>query len=293
MKVLITGANGQVGYELVRQAESKGIHYCAFERAELDITNIDTIEQAIAKCIPDIVINAAAYTTVDKAEDEPELAFSVNRDGVANLAKVCKFAKIPMIHISTDYVFDGTKKCAYTEEDIPNPLGVYGQSKWDGEQILRANLKSHIILRVSWVFGVHGNNFVKTMLRLGRERKDLRIVDDQHGGPTPAVAVADTLLQIAHQVIDGKKYLWGTYHYCGTPVVSWYEFARKIFQIAEEEVDISQPHLSKIQTKDYPAKAKRPLNSKLNCERINHAFSISPISWEPALLELVRNTQSK
>ena len=291
MKVLITGANGQVGYELVRQAESNGIDYCAFTRAELDITDSQAVEQAISNCKPDIIINAAAYTAVDKAEDEPELAFAVNRDGAENLAKACKSADIPMIHISTDYVFDGTKEGAYTEEDLPNPLGVYGQSKWEGEEIIRATLPNHIILRVSWVFGIHGNNFVKTILRLGKDHKELRIVADQRGGPTPADAIAETLLEIAHLVLHESRQLWGTYHYCGTPVVSWYDFAREIFQIAEEEISLSQPNIHKISTKDYPTKAKRPFNSALCCEHIKETFSMSPMSWKPLLIELIRNYQ--
>ena len=293
MKVLITGANGQVGFELVRQAESKGIDYCAFTRAELDITDSQAVEQVITTCKPDIVINAAAYTAVDKAEDEPELAFAVNRDGVANLAKACQGADIPMIHISTDYIFDGTKEGAYTEEDVPNPLSVYGQSKWEGEEVIRANLKKHIILRASWVFGIHGNNFVKTMLRLGRDHKELQIVADQRGGPTPAIAIAETLLQIAHLVIHESRQSWGTYHYCGTPIVSWYDFAREIFQIANEELGLSKPDLGKILTKDYPTRATRPLNSELDCESIKEAFSITPTSWKPVLVELVRNIEYK
>ena len=189
MRVLIPGSNGQVGRELVAWAAQHGVEAIGLTRVDLDLTDASVVEAVVHAHRPDAVVNAAAYTAVDRAESEPDVAFAVNRDGPAALAATCADLGIPLVHFSTDYVFDGTKSEPYVEDDPVAPLGVYGQSKWVGEEAVRTALDHHLILRVSWVFSRHGGNFVKTMLRLGREREALRVVADQHGGPTPAGAM--------------------------------------------------------------------------------------------------------
>ena len=287
MKVLITGANGQVGYELIRQAETKGFDYCAFTRAELDITNRDAIEQTFGNCKPDVLINAAAYTAVDKAEDEPELAFAVNRDGVANLAKTCKVAAIPMTHISTDYVFDGTKKEAYTEEDVPNPLGVYGESKLAGEEALREILPHNIILRTSWVFSSHGNNFVKTILRLASEREELRVVADQYGCPTSAQVIAEAILLVMPQLMASTQKS-GTYHFCQPEPTNWHGFAEKIVNTANKFISLTVKKINPITTDEFPTRAKRPANSILDTGKFIETFEYSIPLWTDSLFHVTR-----
>ena len=194
MKVLITGAQGQVGKELTQIANEKGFKVISAGRGDLDITQAINVESYITQCQPDIVINAAAFTAVDNAESEQDLAFAINRDGAKNIAGVCKKHNIPLLHISTDYVFDGTKSKPYSENDSVSPLGVYGESKWQGEEAIRKNLSDYLILRVAWVFGAQGNNFVKTMLRLGEDSDELNVVADQFGGSSPAKDIAQTLI---------------------------------------------------------------------------------------------------
>jgi dTDP-4-dehydrorhamnose reductase len=288
MKILITGANGQVGWELIRQAESRDIDFCAFTRTELDITKIDAVEQAIANCKPDIVVNAAAYTAVDKAEEQPELAIAVNRDGVANLAKACKVAAIPMIHISTDYVFDGTKEGAYTEEDDPNPLGVYGKSKQAGEEALGEMLPHHIILRTSWVFSSHGNNFVKTILRLAREREELRVVADQYGCPTSAQTIAEAILHVAPQLMASTQKS-GTYHFCQPEPTNWHGFAEAIVNTANKFTHLTVKKIKPITTDEFPTRAKRPANSILYTGKFIETFEYSIPSWDDSLHTVTRD----
>ncbi|MEO1632504.1 MAG: dTDP-4-dehydrorhamnose reductase, partial [Bacteroidota bacterium] len=221
MRVLIPGANGQVGRELVARAAQHDIEAMGLTRADLDLNDAKAVRAVVQAHQPDAVVNAAAYTAVDRAESEPDLAFAVNRDGPAALAAACADLGIPLVHFSTDYVFDGAKPEPYVEGDPAAPLGVYGQSKWEGEEAVRAALDRHLILRVSWVFSRHGGNFVKTMLRLGREREALRIVADQHGGPTPASAIADAALVTLRQASE-RNDDWGTYHFCGAPFTTWH-----------------------------------------------------------------------
>lgn len=285
MKVLITGANGQVGWELSKQARVKEIEIHAHDRHELDITDAKAVSMAVRNVVPDVVINAAAYTAVDKAEEEVDLAFAVNRDGTAYLASACLEAGIPLLHMSTDYVFDGSNKKAYAENDLAQPLGVYGQSKWDGEQAIRNTLEHYIILRTSWVFGSHGDNFVKTMLRLGRERDELRVVSDQRGCPTSATDIAGMLLDIVSQLGLQSSQAWGTYHFCNSGVTTWYDFAQVIFSEAEELKLLKTPLLVPISTLEYPTPAKRPENSVLDCGKIERTFNITRRPWQVALRE--------
>src|SRR3990167_4365122 len=227
MRIFITGGNGQVAYEIVHLAQQKKHRILAPSRDVLDITDSKAVTRAVQEFHPDVVINAAAYTRVDQAEKEQAEAYAVNCEGAKNLAIVCAEIERPLLHLSTDYVFDGKKTHPYLETDPIAPVNLYGDSKWQGEEAIREQCEQHIILRTSAVFGSHGVNFVKTILRLASEREELRIVADQITCPTPASAIAETLLKLA------TFSRWGTYHYCGSPAVSWYDFEKKIIQLAE------------------------------------------------------------
>jgi dTDP-4-dehydrorhamnose reductase len=288
MKILITGAQGQVGKELVSIANQRGFDVIAAGRAELDITKLKNIESYVEVHQPDLVINAAAYTAVDKAEEEQYIAYAINRNGVANLAAVSKEKNIPLLHISTDYVFDGAKSEAYSENDAVSPLGIYGISKWQGEEAIRQTLSQHIILRVAWVFGAQGNNFVKTMLRLAKDRDELNVVADQFGRPSPAKYIAKTLIALAEQYQKEKMLEWGTYHYCGDEKVSWCGFAEEIFKQAKEQGLIKKEiKVNAITTAEYPTPAKRPKNSMLDCQKIKNTFGIEMPSWKESLNQVL------
>lgn len=285
MKILLTGANGQVGYCLQQQLSESGWDFEALTRDELDITDTDAVNNVVVRIQPDIIINAAAYTAVDKAEQEQERVYAINRDGPSNLARAAKSINAAIVHISTDYVFAGDATGTYSEEDVTAPQGVYGQSKLEGEDAVIAANDKHIILRTAWVFGEHGNNFVKTMIRLGRSRDNLGIVADQEGGPTYAGDIASTILAIAKRYADGKPTPWGIYHYSGSPHISWFGFAQHIFAEVEQAGIYAKPipQLNAITTADYPTPAKRPANSKLDCSKIKHAFGLPPSDWQSAL----------
>ena len=285
MKILVTGANGQIGHCLQQQLGQKNWEFLAFTRAELDITDPQAVNQIVQRLCPNIIINAAAYTAVDKAEQELELAYAVNRDGPANLARAAKDVNAAIFHISTDYVFSGDATGAYTEDAPTNPQGVYGQSKLAGELAVTAVNDKHIILRTAWVFGEHGNNFVKTMIRLGKIKDVLNIVADQEGSPTYADDLAKVLLVVAQHYSEGKPTPWGTYHYSGQPYVSWYGFDREIFTEVEQAGLYVKPvpQLNAITTAEYPTPAKRPANSKLDCKKIEQAFGVAPSDWRSAL----------
>lgn len=287
MKVLLTGAKGQIGSEIGSEvaslSQNRDIDVSAFSREQLDITDKSAIAQVIQSISPDVLINAAAYTAVDRAEEEQDAAFAVNCRGVENLAEICNESAIPVIHLSTDYIFDGKKEGAYMEDDSPSPLSVYGESKWQGEQALRRILIEHIILRVSWIFGTQGNNFVKTMLRVGKDKKSIDVIADKIGCPTPAKDVAETLLTIVRHIAGRKENVWGTYHYCGSSAVSWYDFAKAIFMCAKERYDFNSIKLNPIHINDYPFVATRPVNSALDCHRIQEVFGIEPVLWQKGL----------
>ena len=279
MKILVTGSHGQVGFLLKRMLTNKA-ELLALTRQELDITNEDLVNETINDFKPHVVINAAAYTAVDNAESEEKIAFSINCDGPKYLAKAVNTYGGALIHISTDYVFEGCKSGEYSESDPVNPQGIYGKSKLAGEEVVRENCEKHIILRTAWVFGEHGNNFVKTMLRLGQERESIGIVGDQFGGPTYAGDIVNAIIKIINKIEDSDEVCWGTYHYSGLPYVSWFEFAQNIFTKAKEIGLIENiPKLTSIATKEFPTPAKRPKNSKLNCEVIENKFCIKPSNW--------------
>ncbi|MCH8031795.1 MAG: dTDP-4-dehydrorhamnose reductase [Bacteroidetes bacterium] len=282
MKLLVTGARGQVGAALVALAGVEEVEVVGLDRSGLDITDGDAVFRALEKCMPDIVVNAAAYTAVDRAEDEPELAFRVNRDGAEYVALACSQAGIPLIHLSTDYVFDGRKSEPYFEDDLPNPLGVYGRSKWEGEEAVQAALDRHVILRTSWVFSSQGSNFVRTILRLARDRDELRVVSDQHGCPTPADDIARALLVISRKLVEGQN-SWGAYHFAGHPPTTWFAFAQAIVHEASLRGLSRVESVAPISTSQYPIRAQRPKNSVLATDKIEATFGIRAAGWREAL----------
>ncbi len=281
VKILLVGAGGQVGQAVVRFAFALPIELFAVTRGQLDITDQAAIVAMLAKHRPSVVINAAAYTAVDKAESEPDLAQLINAQGPEHLAKACHAAAIPLIHLSTDYVFDGAKQSAYLESDSVNPQSVYGASKWAGEQAVRRYCKQHYILRVSWVFGIDGANFVKTILRLACERSELSIVADQYGCPTSAASIADVLVRMAYLAIESTGY--GTYHFSNGPVTTWYEFAQTIVEQARLLTSLKVESIQPITTLDYPTPAKRPANSELNSTLVCKLTGIPLTPWREEL----------
>jgi dTDP-4-dehydrorhamnose reductase len=289
MKLLVLGAGGQVGHELCRLAWPAGYSIAAFDRAGLDITDREGVLAVVARERPDVVVNAAAYTAVDRAETEPDIAWAGNCTGPANLAAACHEAAIPLIHLSTDYVFDGSKPGPYREDDPVAPLGVYGKSKEAGDKAVRDALLQHVILRTAWVYSAHGRNFVKTMLRLGQDRPVLRVVADQIGSPTSAGDIAAAIGAIVQQLNAGSR-LWGTYHFAGGGAVSWHGFAEAIFELAAPWNSTGRgppPLVEAITTADYPTPAQRPANSVLDCRRIGEVFGIVPRPWREALAEVI------
>lgn len=292
MKVLVTGANGQVGSEFSHSTLAKklNIEIFACDRKQLDITLLNNVEALINEHQPDVIINTAAYTAVDKAEDDADAAFAINELGPANLAKACHKFNIPLIQISTDYVFNGNKQGAYTEQDTPDPQGVYGKSKLAGELAVINAHSMHYIVRVAWVFGEYGNNFVKTMLRLAGN-DSLNIVADQFGGPTWAKDIADVCLLLAHRATsateDAPEY--GIYHYAGDVKTSWSGFSQAIFKSAINIGNISsQPQVKEIPTSEYPTPAQRPHNSTLNCNKIHQALNITSSNWQLGLEHVLK-----
>ena len=290
MKILLTGAGGQVGSEVVRRVS--GHELLALDRDGLDITDAGAVQQVLADSGAEVVVNAAAYTAVDRAEQESDLAFAVNRDGPAYLAAACADLGLPLIQLSTDYVFDGSKTEPYEESDPVAPLGVYGCSKWEGEAAVRRLLPAHLILRVSWVFGAYGHNFVKTILRLAREREQLRVVADQYGCPTYAGDIAGVLLKLVERVAQLTSSplqapFWGTYHYCGGPPTSWHGFAQTIVDVARVQEPLRVTGVVPIATEDYPTRAVRPANSVLNCEQLRVCHGIASRPWRAGLQAMI------
>ena len=285
MKVLVTGSKGQVG-SLVSKKLKNEIELLAIDFDELDITDETAVHECINAFQPNVVINCAAHTAVDKAEEESDLSYRINCDGPRFLARAAKNVDAVIIHISTDYVFSGDNTEAYIETDITAPQSVYGASKLAGELAVAEENPKHLILRTAWVFGEVGNNFVKTMLRLGRERQELGVIADQFGGPTYAGDIADTLITMA----KSSQYVscpWGVYNFSGMPYVSWHQFAKHIFAQAKSQGALANaPRVNAITTAEYPTAAKRPANSKLNCDKIFHTFDIRSSDWQSALQQI-------
>jgi dTDP-4-dehydrorhamnose reductase len=283
IKLLIVGAKGQVGSSLCLQAQQSW-QVLAVDRDELDISEREAVLRTVAQWQPNVIINAAAHTAVDKAEVEIDASYAINRDGPAFLAEAAQQVGAVLLHISTDYVFAGDKDGLYVETDPVDPQGVYGASKLAGEQAVVEHCSQHLILRTAWVFGEHGNNFVKTMLRVAAQRDSLGVVADQFGGPTYAGDIAAALLTMAQQALQPDFSAWGVYHYAGEPHVSWYQFAKAIFQVAEEQGLLARlPQVNGITTAEYPTPARRPANSRLDCRKIQLMFGIAPSDWQAAL----------
>ena len=285
--IAIIGSNGQLGWELVGRTFQQGIEALALDVPEIDITDPASIEKNLSAKELSLVVNAAAYTAVAQAESEPDLAYAVNRDGAAHLAEFCKQSAIPFIHISTDYVFNGSKAGPYSEDDPVAPLGIYGRSKESGETEVRERVHKHLIIRTAWLYGVHGRNFVKTMLRLGKERESIKVVDDQSGCPTYAADLANAILSMVNHIQSGKKTLWGTYHYCGGGSTTWYGFAKRIFQIARDYENLSVKKVIPIATEEFPTPVKRPANSILDCSKIERNFGVVTRPWAESLSEMI------
>ncbi|MGD0864582.1 MAG: dTDP-4-dehydrorhamnose reductase [Rhizomicrobium sp.] len=283
LRVLIFGKSGQVSRELSRLAWPEQMEVVQLGRDACDFCDPTTVASAVERLAPDVVINAAAYTAVDRAESEPELAMTVNGDAPREMARVCDRVGAALVHISTDYVFDGSKPGAYVEGDETHPASIYGRTKEAGEAGIRAVLARHVIVRTSWVFAGHGANFVKTMLRLGAERPELRVVADQHGAPTSARDIALALRDIVVARSEGRG-AWGTFHFTSAEPTTWYGFARAILDGAGF---VPVPKLSPITTAEYPTPAVRPANSVLDCTRIHREFGIPQPSWRVALSEVL------
>lgn len=283
-RILLFGAGGQLGQEIIARAPAFRIDVVARARAQTDIADRDMVAAAIRDTQPDLVVNAAAYTRVDKAESEPAEAYRVNATGAGTVAQACAAAGIPVIHFSTDYVFDGTKPSAYVESDPTGPLNVYGASKLAGEDAVRANHKKHLILRTSWVYGSYGANFLKTMLRLAGERDELKVVADQRGSPTCTRDLADAVLQLTPQLLGGQS--WGTYHFSGDGATDWCQFADEILK-ARETWTGARPAVTPITSADYPAAARRPLNSVLDNRLFQATYRLKARPWRDAARETV------
>ncbi len=292
MKILLFGAAGQLGHELMRQGQALSMDISGVDLPQTDITRMAQVADVFADYQPLLVINAAAYTNVDAAESEPELAMAINRDGPANIARACVANETPLIHISTDYVFDGKKGTPYRETDPVSPIGVYGRSKAEGEAALRSVLSEHIILRTAWLYGSHGHNFVKTILKLAREKEVIRVVSDQYGSPTSAVDLAETILKISNAIQQGAAIDWGTYHYCGRGIISWHEFARAVVDMGRLQGPLKVARVDPIKTADYPTRVERPPYSALDCTLINKHFGIPPKPWLNSLAVTVHELLS-
>lgn len=277
MKVLVTGANGQLGYDVVKALQKQNIECYGATRKDFDITDFRSTDTFIINYMPDAVIHCAAYTAVDKAEDEQGLCHLVNTSATENIAEICKKINAKLLYISTDYVFNGTKDGFYEVDDETSPVNIYGKSKLLGEEAVKKILKKYFIVRISWVFGKHGNNFVKTMMRLGKELKEINVVSDQYGSPT---YTADLSLLLV-EMIKTEKY--GIYHATNEGVCSWAEFAEEIFKIAKMDVNVNY-----ITTAEYRTRAKRPLNSKLSKKRIKENFYELP-NWKSSLQMFIKN----
>lgn len=271
VNILITGGSGQIAQSIMHHPDASQFNLIACSHKDLDITSMASIQSAVEKFQPSVIINTAAYTAVDKAEQEQDAAMMINYRGAENVAIVCDERDIPLIHLSTDYVFDGKNKEGYKEDDVTHPINFYGKSKLQGEEAIRQYCKKHIILRVSGVFSAFGNNFYKTMQKLAMSKKPIRVVADQITCPTSAHDIAGTLLKLAHNPAH-----FGTYHYCSTPPISWHAFAEAILEANVEAIP----------TSEYPTPATRPAYAVLNCDKIAKIFDIQQPSWEHAIWNL-------
>lgn len=290
MKILLTGKDGQLGFELQRALAPLGT-LVAVGRAQCDLARPDAIRRLVAEVRPRIIVNAAAYTAVDKAEADPEAACAINATAPGLLGEEAAKCDALVVHYSTDYVFDGLKPAPYTEEDVPNPLSVYGRSKQAGERALIASGARHLIFRTSWVFGAHGGNFVKTILRLAAERSALEVVADQFGAPTSAALIADVTAQILGQYLRGCRFAsadfpYGLYHLAAAGETTWHAYAQQIVRWAQDAgmpLKLRPQDIQPITTADYPTAARRPANSRLETRKLRETFGLCLPDWRQGL----------
>lgn len=277
MKVLVTGINGQLGHDVMRELEKRGHEAVGVDIEEMDITDAACVRRVMTRTVPEAVIHCSAYTAVDRAEEEVELCRRVNAEGTKNVAEVCAELDCKLLYLSTDYIFSGEGERPWEPGDEPDPLNVYGLTKYEGEQEIKSRINKFFIVRISWVFGVNGNNFIKTMLRLGRENGAVRVVDDQIGSPTYTYDLAVLLVDM----IETEKY--GEYHATNEGVCSWYEFAKEIFAAA----GMSEVEVTPVSSEEFPVKAKRPKNSRMSKEElVKNGFNKLP-SWQDAVKRYV------
>ena len=278
-KILVTGGNGQLAQclkDVVKNNDELDVNFQ--DLPELDITNIQQLASYFSKNELDYCINCAAYTAVELAEEQSDLAYAVNADGPKNLAEVCKKHQVKLLHISTDFVFDGKKQTPYIESDMPNPLGVYGASKWQGERNIQEIMEDYFIIRTSWLYSEYGNNFMKSMLRLSETRDEISVVSDQIGAPTYAGDLAEVLVKIVLSLSTN----YGVYHYSNSGAISWYDFAVEIFTQFGKKIEVKP-----ITTKDYPTAAKRPKFSVLDTTKIENNFDCTLKDWQASLNKVI------
>lgn len=281
MKVLVTGVKGQLGYDVVRELEKRGHTAVGVDIDEMDITDAAAVERVLTETQPEAVIHCSAFTAVDRAEDETELCRRVNVEGTKNIAKICKKLDCKMLYLSTDYIFSGDGERPWEPDDEASPLNAYGQSKYDGELALKKYVEKYFIVRISWVFGINGNNFIKTMLRLGRENGAVKVVDDQIGSPTYTYDLSRLLVDM----IESGRY--GAYHATNEGICSWYEFAKEIFRAAGMN-DVS---VTPVKSGEFPVKAKRPKNSRMSKEKlVANGFALLP-AWQDAVARYVKELE--
>lgn len=281
MKVLVTGVKGQLGYDVVRELEKRGHTAVGVDIDEMDITDATAVERVLTETQPEAVIHCSAFTAVDRAEDETELCRRVNVEGTKNIAKICKKLDCKMLYLSTDYIFSGDGERPWEPDDEASPLNAYGQSKYDGELALKKYVEKYFIVRISWVFGINGNNFIKTMLRLGRENGAVKVVDDQIGSPTYTYDLSRLLVDM----IESGRY--GAYHATNEGICSWYEFAKEIFRAAGMN-DVS---VTPVKSGEFPVKAKRPKNSRMSKEKlVANGFTLLP-AWQDAVARYMKELE--
>lgn len=289
LKLLVTGATGQVDRSIKALGEQAGVDVRCIGYPDIDLANLSGFETLIAEVDPHVVVNSAAYTQVDNAETDKDLAFAVNAQGAERVARAAAQCSVPVIQLSTDYVFSGDKPIgeAYHETDETGPMTVYGASKLAGETAVQKAAANHVILRTAWVYSALGNNFLKTMLRVGAERHELGVVNDQFGAPTHAETIAGAVLKIAEALVKSdEEALRGVFHLTNSGAASWYDFAREIFQ-ASKRMGGPSPIVSPIPSKSYPTPAVRPLNSVLNCAKTKTVYGITPEDWRAPISETV------
>ena len=287
MRILLTGKNGQVGFELQRALAPLG-EVIAVDQTECNLADQDAVRSLVGEIRPDIIVNPAAYTAVDKAESEPEIAFAINGMAPRVLGEEAAKINALVVHYCTDYVFDGVKQTFYTEDDLPNPQSVYGKSKLDGEQALRQRIKNHLVFRTSWVFGAHGNNFAKTMLKLAAERESLNVVADQFGAPTSAALIADVTAQIVGQYQRQKRqdFPFGLYNLVAGGETTWCDFAKTVIKAAHDAgkpLKLNPENICPITTAEYPLPAPRPANSRLATHKLEKTFGLRLPPWQEGL----------